>query len=164
MTAPFVLDSYSLNPELSQLRDSGTSIIWNFEAEKAKRIFANSTVVKDRVRPFSSNYSKIADIAKFRELTDDWDEEGAIAPPENTIASAEALANNLDLTGQKIYHSSPGPNGEILISLRNGQKSLELLVFPSKDPKIVSLSDRETPTQKVLNPENLKASLSWLYA
>lgn len=164
MIAPFAFDSYSVNPELSHLRDSGTSSVWNFEAEKAKRIFENSTVIKARVRPLSSNFSKITAISMFRELVNNWDEEGAIAPVERTIASAETLANNLDLTGQNIYNTSPGPNGEILISLRNGQKSLELLVFPNKNPKIVSLSDVEMPTQKVLTQENLKASLSWLNA
>jgi hypothetical protein len=155
-----VFDSYSINPELAYLKNTGTATVWLYE--NSKMVFHNSTVIKDQ--NYSLNQDKIRSILKLQELTDNWDGEEAIAPSREIIDAAVAVARRLDLLSQEIYHTSPGPNGEILISLRKNQKNIELLFFANKSPKIVRISDDEEPTQEVLNDKRLQMALSWLNA
>ena len=155
-------DHYSLNPELEHLKNTGTATVWRYDMENSKRAFYNSTIVSNQ--NYSLNDAPIRSIRNLQELTDNWDGEEAVAPNEKTINSAVAIAKNLDLAGQKIYHTSPGPNGEILISLRKNEKNVELLVFANKSPKVITISDLEEPTQALLTSESLQIALSWLNA
>ena len=107
------------------------------------------------------NLKKIEAIQLFKNLYDNWDEQDAIAPSENTIQAAITFANQMTVARQKIYHVAPGPNGEILIDLRNKDKSIEVLFYPEKT-KYVTIAESEAPTQGLLTLENLKNLLHWL--
>ena len=110
----------------------------------------------------AENQQKLAEIAAYQHLTDNWDEDGAVAPDHQTIVIAIDIALLLTAQGQPIYHTSPGPVGEIMINLRDGSKSVELLIYPNDRRKIVCISPDETPWQGVLTPETLRQTLQWL--
>ncbi|QDK77970.1 hypothetical protein EXU85_04940 [Spirosoma sp. KCTC 42546] len=110
----------------------------------------------------SSNRQHLTAIVAYQHLTDNWDEDGAIAPVHQTVLAALNLALLLTVTEQLIYHTSPGPVGEIMINLRNGDKSAELLVYPNGRNKLVRIGHSETPQQGLLTPESLRETLQWL--
>jgi hypothetical protein len=162
MIAEALPDNYSINQELEYLRNSGFAIVWNY-GDRHKTMYSNSTLFKNQgENPYNLNSFHITSIQKFKNLNDNWDEDGAIAPSLKTINDAVSIARHLNLVGQKIYHTSPGPNGEILISLRKNDKDVELLIYSDKLSRIVTISDKEKPSQKELNTSNLQVTLSWL--
>ncbi len=108
------------------------------------------------------NRLKLTDIATYRNLADNWDEDGAVAPAHQTVVAAFDLALLLTVAEQPIYHTSPGPVGEIMINLRNGGKSAELLAYPGGRNKFVRIGPDETPEQGALTPETLRETLQWL--
>lgn len=108
------------------------------------------------------NRTHLPAIVSYQQLTDNWDEDGAIAPTRQTVLAALDIALLLTVTGQLIYHTSPGPNGEIMIKLRNGSKSAELLAYPKGRNKFVRVGPDETPQQGALTPGSLRETLQWL--
>ncbi|WP_338870296.1 hypothetical protein WBJ53_22380 [Spirosoma sp. SC4-14] len=110
----------------------------------------------------SSNRQHLTAIIAYQQLVDNWDEDGAIAPTHQTVLAALDIALLLTATGQPIYHTSPGPLGEIMINLRNGDKSAELLTYPNNRIKFVRIGPNEAPQQGPLTPESLRETLQWL--
>ena len=109
-----------------------------------------------------SNRQHLTAIISYQHLINGWDEDGAIAPVHQTVLSALDIALLLTVTGQPIYHTSPGPVGEVMINLRNGTKSAELLAYPGGRNKFVRIESDEIPQQGVLTPESLRETLQWL--
>ena len=110
----------------------------------------------------TSNRHHLTAIVSYQHLTDGWDEDDAIAPTHQTVLSALDIALFLTVTGQPIYHTSPGPVGEVMINLRNGDKSAELLAYPGGRNKFVRIGANEIPEQGALTPESLRETLQWL--
>ena len=110
----------------------------------------------------TANRPKFSAIVSYQQLTDNWDEDGAIAPTRQTVLSALDIALLLSVTGQPIYHTSPGPVGEIMINLRHGDKSAELLAYPGGRNKFVRIGPDESPQQGASTPESLRETLQWL--
>ncbi|CAN5469926.1 hypothetical protein BH09BAC4_BH09BAC4_35840 [soil metagenome] len=109
-----------------------------------------------------SNRQHLTAIVAYQHLVNNWDEDGAIAPAHQTVLSALGISLLLTVTGQRIYHTSPGPVGEIMINLRNDNKSAELLAYPNGRNKFVRIGPDETPQQGALTPESLRETLQWL--
>lgn len=109
-----------------------------------------------------SNRQHLTAIVSYQHLIDGWDEDGAVAPVHQTVLSALDIALLLTVTGQPIYHTSPGPVGEVMINLRNGTKSVELLAYPGGRDKFLRVGPNETPQQGALTPESLRETLQWL--
>jgi hypothetical protein len=110
----------------------------------------------------ATNRQHLSAIMSYQHLTDNWDADGAIAPIHQTVLAALDLGLLLTVTGQPIYHTSPGPVGEIMINLRNGDKAAELLAYPMGRNKFVRIGPGETPQQGPLTPDSLRETLNWL--
>ncbi len=108
------------------------------------------------------NRQHLAAIAAYRNLVDNWDEDDAVAPTHQTVVIALDIALLLIAVGQVIYHTSPGPVGEIMINLRNGDKSAEFLIYPGGRNKFVRISPNEPPQQGPFTPDSLQQTLQWL--
>jgi len=112
----------------------------------------------------AENRQHLSAIVAYKNLVDNWDEDGAVAPTHQTVTIALDIALLLTASGQAIYHTSPGPVGEIMINLRNGTKSVKFLIYPSDRRKVVCISPNETPQQGPLTPDSLRETLQWLNA
>lgn len=110
----------------------------------------------------SINQDSIEEIKSLRELEDNWDDEGAKAPNEAAIAKALGFVEILSSSGQEIFNVGPGPNGEVLVDLRNpdNSKSLEFLFY--KDHAVVVRFDDNAGMQDDFDEKNLSALLQWL--
>ena len=103
-------------------------------------------------------------VLQLLELKDNWDEEGAKAPTENTVWRAYYLAKNIEcVKRQKIHAVVPGPNGEILIWLKKDDKDLEIIFYPDKKKTVVvRASNSEKASQDEFKIKDLKTYLKWL--
>lgn len=110
----------------------------------------------------AQNRVKLTDIAAYKNLADNWDEDGAVAPTYQTVLAAFDLALLLTVAEQPIYHTTPGPTGEVMLNLRNGAKSVELLIYPGERRKFVCIGPNEDPKQGLLTPDSLHKTLLWL--
>jgi len=113
------------------------------------------------INDFSINERIIQLLEKFSELTDNWDEDDAKAPSVEVINFAQYLVNVLSKAGHLVFHAAPGPNGEIMLDLRNKEKSLELIIYPHKKVA-VKIPAVGTPSQSNFDESDLPQLLQWL--
>lgn len=76
--------------------------------------------------PTNRAVAVVAKLQSFRELKENWDSYGAAKPSEGAISSAIRLVHSLDRAGYPVYFTAPGPNGEIVVELKQGERSLEV--------------------------------------
>ncbi|WP_020606071.1 hypothetical protein [Spirosoma spitsbergense] len=159
-----LLDTYAVSPELNHLRNTGVANVWQYEFNRPKRVNDGFVLIRpdEAFDVLTLNRQKLSDIVSYKNLVDNWDEDDAVAPSPQTIMVALGVALLLTATGQSIYHIVPGPNGEIMINLRNGTKSAELLAYPGGRNKFVRIGPSEMPEQGALTPESLRETLQWL--
>lgn len=106
--------------------------------------------------------SRIFDLLnKMELLKNNWDGDDALAPDPQALQFAKGIAGFMEVSGQKIYNTTPGPNGEIALDFRKKAKSLEVLLYPKK-MKYVKFSSNEQPVQGPFNPELLPELITWL--
>jgi hypothetical protein len=122
----------------------------------------NETVVfKDMTYSSPINRRIISLINEFKTLRDNWDEDGGLAPNVSAIRFAENLVRQLQKTGQKVFHTAPGPNGEVMVDLRENGKSLEIIFYPTK-ARYVKFPSQGDPIQGDFNDEIFPTLLKWL--
>ncbi|MDN3658940.1 hypothetical protein QWZ08_25070 [Ferruginibacter paludis] len=100
---------------------------------------------------------------EFATLNDNWDDEGAKAPSIIAIEKAKAITSLLDKHGQKIFHTAPGPNGEVMIDIRsrNKAKSIEI-IFYSNISIAVKFPEKGHAEQSAFTAGDLPDLLTWL--
>lgn len=71
-------------------------------------------------------------IYKFKELSENWDDNGAVPPSDQIINNAAFFLTTADEFDLPIYFAAPGPNGEIVLEYKSGSKTAEVY-FEEKD-------------------------------
>jgi hypothetical protein len=107
------------------------------------------------------NEREIRLLREYKRLEDNWDGEGAKAPGKRAVTVALYLVKALQAFGQKVFHVAPGPRGEILVDLRNKNKSIELLFYEDRS-KFVRFPETERPDQGSFELNLLPGLLKWL--
>lgn len=107
------------------------------------------------------NSRHLAALKNMEELTDNWDNELAIAPSQNVIRKVTAFIDIMNRIGQNVWTVAPGPSGEIMVDLRSDDRSLEILFYEDKS-KFVTFSPIEIPTQGGFEENDLQELLYWL--
>ncbi len=110
--------------------------------------------------PLNERVSRL--LNEFKRLETNWDEDGALPPSSTVIRQAENLVDLLQIAGQKVYHIAPGPNGEIMIDLRENGNSVEILIYPTY-AKFVRFPVVGSPTQGEFDDHQLPNILKWLH-
>ena len=102
-------------------------------------------------------------LEEFSLLIDNWDEDDAFAPKLEVIDNAKYLTKLLEKHGQPIYHTAPGPNGEIMLDIRNrfNKQSLEVIIYQNRTV-VVIFPERGSPVQSDFDLTQLPDLLSWL--
>lgn len=93
-------------------------------------------------------------LSEISELQDNWDGDDAAAPKKETITNAKNIFWFLSSRGQAIYHVAPGPNGEIMMDIRNsnGTGSLEIVFYFGRTT-LVYFPENGSPTQDAFSKE-----------
>jgi hypothetical protein len=95
-------------------------------------------------------------------LTDNWDEEGSPTPNSKALALANLIAWTMEISGQKIYNSAPGPKGEVMLDIRNGEKSFEIIIYNEQLSKFVKFQNGHRPIAGKFEFDNLAELIQWL--
>jgi len=122
----------------------------------------NSIVVSAR-RKIGINERILSLLNSYKKLNDNWDFDDALAPSQKVINESELITMTFQKIGQKIYHTAPGPNGEIMLDIRDSKnsKSFEIIIYSDKI-NIVFIPEKEFPTQEIFEFSKLKNYLNWL--
>jgi hypothetical protein len=104
----------------------------------------------------ASIYNAIKD---FLQLPNNWDNDNAIRPEIGAVDQALSIVEKVNFFGENVYFTSPGPNGEISIELKNGNREAELIVYENKKV-FLKFEDNNFIEQGAL--ENLDEILTWL--
>jgi hypothetical protein len=74
-----------------------------------------------------------AELAEIAALSDNWDEEGALAPLPHVIQQARQLLYQLNQAGQAVYHLTVSPNGVVVIECWGEDgRSASFFLFPER--------------------------------
>ncbi len=111
---------------------------------------------------FDLNARVLRLLEDFKTLKDNWDGDDAMVPDAEAVRQAESLVRQLQRTGQRVYHVAPGPNGEIMVDLREKSKSAEILFYPTKKRYVLFPSEGQ-PKQGEYDSSALKNILKWLH-
>ena len=99
---------------------------------------------------------------EFENLKDDWDEDNAKAPYKSCISNAGFLTDLFNNHGQRIYHAAPGPNGEIMLDVRNNEKDKAVEFIFYNDRAICVRFSPKGPEQEVFDDNKLPEIMNWL--
>jgi hypothetical protein len=102
-------------------------------------------------------------LADFGYLRNNWDEDDALAPSKEALRQAEFLTGILEKHGQPIFHAAPGPNGEVMLDIRNKDKSksVEILFYQNRTT-VVFYPSKGSPYQDAFDFQALPEILVWL--
>jgi len=100
---------------------------------------------------------------EYAALRDNWDEDNGKAPSAKALAQAYYITSLLDKHGQSIYHAAPGPNGEIMLDIRNRKKtkSVEIILYGDRST-VVYFPEQGKPAQKKFDESLLPELLDWV--
>ena len=100
---------------------------------------------------------------EYATLHANWDEDGAIPPAPDAIRRAKAITYLLSKHAQPIFHTAPGPNGEIMLDLRNKTKtrSIEIILYQDRSVAVL-FPEQGAATQQTFYTTDLPALLNWL--
>lgn len=107
------------------------------------------------------NRLEIQKVRAFAELEEGWDSYDAQTISDNVITQSVDLIKEIDKLDEDVYFSSPGPNGEIMIQLKKGEKEVEIIQYPDKS-KYVTFSNGEFEKQGDLGIHILPEIIEWI--
>lgn len=126
-----------------------------------RKVTASIVIGGVRRIELNSRIHKLLD--EYSLLENNWDDDGAIAPDNEVIQKAQNLTLLMERHGQGIFHCAPGPNGEIMLDIRNNIKSKSIEIILYSDHSVVVLFPEEgRPTQKDFYIDQLPVYLNWL--
>jgi hypothetical protein len=65
-------------------------------------------------------------IKTFAQLQENWDSYGAEPPSKIALQNALSFVKTLDKQRLPVFFTAPGPDGEVLVELKNNDKSVEV--------------------------------------
>lgn len=102
-------------------------------------------------------------LEEYKLLENNWDQDGAIAPIDEVLNKSLFLTKTLEKRGQSIFHAAPGPNGEIMLDIRNGKNTRSLEIIFYEDRAVAVLFPPEgSPSQRPFEFPQLPELLQWL--
>jgi len=154
---PALISSYSTNAPAYTTRPTVELEYYKTTPER------NSSITLNWLEEIGINARIHKLLKEFSKLNDNWDGDDAIAPTPIVLKKAQFITTLLEKHGQPIYHATPGPNGEIMLDIRNSRKtkSLELIFYPSKSIA-VRFPDNGDPSQMNFDYSNLPELLEWI--
>lgn len=129
-----------------------------------KSIATNTTSIfyVSFVSPFSESAKQILNkINDFRALKENWDSYGATPPSDAVIDEAVSFVRKADKNLLPFYFAAPGPNGELVIEFKKGNKEAAAYFNPDGGSELV-LSDNNQILFEGFLEENYKDLLLFI--
>ncbi len=124
--------------------------------------FANAITVKNKDELSLINKLELQNVKSFQKLEANWDSYNAAPVEITSIEKAIDFIKNVNVFGIDVYLTSPGPNGEVLVQLKNRNQEIEFIFYSSMD-KFVQFDDDNFISQGDFNYDKLENLIAWLY-
>jgi len=109
------------------------------------------------------NKVEIQNIKSFRNLKKNWDSYGALPIDEISIEKSISFIKDVNNYDKNIYLTSPGPNSEVLVQMRQKNKEIEFVFYPKKS-KYVLFNNSKFIEQSDYKKNVLPKLMEWLDA
>lgn len=126
--------------------------------------FNPSTIVSERNELSPKNKLVINKIQSFGNLEENWDSYDADVITKEVIDSSVRFVEKINQLNQDIYFAAPGPNGEISIELKSGDKNAEMLIYPNKKYKHIFFNNDKFEGQGTISIPKIPEIIRWLYS
>ncbi len=109
---------------------------------------ANTTSIS--VAIFNSLYlsddarDMVSKISRFKTLKENWDSYGAQPPSLNAINEGIRFVRMADKNLLPFYFTAPGPNGEIVIEFKRGNKEAAVYFNPDSTTELILSENNQT--------------------
>lgn len=80
-----------------------------------------------------NNLGIVQKLNRFAFLSTNWDGYNADAPSQIAIKQARHFVYQLNREGIQVYFTAPGPNGEILLELKNDKTAVEIYFYEESE-------------------------------
>ncbi len=166
---PALIDNYTPATSSVPVRTTyGTYHNYSFEGE-AIQVESSMILSVQNVVP-TTNKSNLNGrifrlLDEFTSLKDNWDDDDAKAPSREAIHKARFIVSVLGKHGQKVFHAAPGPNGEVMLDIRNQRtgRSVEIIFYAHKSVAVFFPKSGQ-PTQTSFDIADLPEVLTWVNA
>lgn len=140
---------------------SGVDYYWITDQKSV----ANTTSVS-LMGYFISAYSDearqmISKLKGFKNLGENWDSYGAVPPSSETIDNAIRFVKKADRNLLPFFFTAPGPNGEVVIEFKQGNKEASVYFNPEGTSELLLNSNNETVLEGPLE-ENYRDLLNFI--
>ena len=137
-------------------------------------VLSNYTVSQYTVRPPSSivivQWETLSEVARetlgkiktFYNLRENWDSYGAEPPSKAALQNAFSFVKSVDKQRLPIFFTAPGPNGEVLVELKQGDKSIEVTFEADGTSSYAKFEGVECVDENNLSDQNLYSLTTWL--
>jgi hypothetical protein len=123
-----------------------SSSVWtqnNLRSFGRTSIGANATLIG--VLFYSPTFTPLSDSAKqfiaklqsFKSLEPNWDSNGALPPSKESVDLAISFITKADKNLLPLYFVAPGPNGELVIEYRKGNKEAFAYINPDGSTELI---------------------------
>lgn len=83
-------------------------------------------------------------IYRFKELPNNWDENGAMPPNDDIINMASFFLRIADEYDLPLYFTAPGPNGEIVLEFKSKDRSAEVYFEEDRSEMILYVGNNQS--------------------
>ena len=110
-----------------------------FYSGDRRKSASNTTIVIYKTFSTLSESARqmIAKAKSFKSLQDNWDSHGAIAPSSENIERAISFIKHADKNLLPFYFTAPGPNGELVVEFKKGNKEAAAYFNPDGTTELV---------------------------
>lgn len=145
------------------LRDGGSSTQDTFKLSRASDVSGTSVALKEGESATSEYAATIKKLKSFRSISSNWDGYSAEKPSQKAIDKAIKFVEHLGEWEQPVYFVAPGPNGEILVELKNSNRTIEVFFQPDGQHEYVMFEGEKALEEDTFALEITPHLLDWLH-
>ena len=105
---PALTDNYTTSEHITETKTRLVNVHYLIDIPQP----VSSSIVVSFSRAAGINQRALNLLLLYKDLKDNWDEDGGKEPSDSALKTATELTLLLEKHGQKVYHTAPGPNGE----------------------------------------------------
>jgi hypothetical protein len=143
---------------------SGSVIEWVKDFGRPSLDIYSSIVLAEPEPVSLEGRRMISKIKTFRSLKPNWDSYGAVAPSARAIEDALSFVRTLDGKGEPVHFAAPGPDGQVLVELNDGDRSVEITFSEDEPTSFAKFSRTDCVEEGELTPESLSSIMLWLHS
>lgn len=144
-------------------RDGGSSTQDTFRLSRVSGVSGTSVALKEGESAASEYATAIKKLKSFRNIGSNWDGYGAEKPSQKGIDKAIKFVEHLGEWEQPVYFVAPGPNGEILVELKNGNRTIEVFFQPDGQREYVMFEGEKAVEENTFAFEIPPYLIDWLH-